>query len=107
MNEFPGEFQQLFKGYGEFHSDTEASSDFMPRLWARVEARRSPWFAMQRMARLVVAGAVAAALVMGAAIPFMESRRPAGFYADVVAHDDRSADQEYASASVPVEAFRR
>ena len=108
MNEFPGELQQLFKSYGEFHGEVDASANFMPGLWAKIEARRSPWFAMQRMARFVVAGAMAAALLMGAVlIPLMENDRPAGFYADVVAHDDHSADQEYAAASVPVEVSRR
>ena len=108
MNEFPGELQQSFKSYGEFHGPVEPSADFMPGLWAKIEAKRSPWFALQRMARMVVAGAMAAALVMGVVlIPLMESSRPAGFYADVVAHDDHSADQEYAAASVPVEVSRR
>ena len=98
MNEFPGELQQLFKSYGEFHADIDSSSDFMPRLWAKIESRRSPWFAMQRMARLTVATALAAALIMGMVlIPLMEKRHTAGFYADVVAHDDTKADQEYAS----------
>ncbi|HEY3742170.1 MAG TPA: hypothetical protein VGL53_20095 [Bryobacteraceae bacterium] len=103
MNEFPSELQQLFKGYGEFHEDVEPSKDFMPRLWAKIEARRSPWFAMQRMARLMVVTAMAAALLMGAVlIPMMESQKPAGFYADVVAHDTLKADQEYAaSVSLP------
>ena len=107
MNEFPGELQQLFKGYGEFHSEMEPSVDFTPRLWAKIEARRSPWFAMQRMARLVVAVAMAAALVMGVVlIPLMEGDHPSGFYADVVAQHDRSADQEYAAA-LPVEVSRQ
>ena len=98
MNEFPSEIQQLFKSYGAFHQEVDASSDFMPRLWAKIETRRSPFFAMQRMARLLVAGAMAAALIMGAIlIPLMEGGRPAGHYADVVAHDDRNADQDYAS----------
>ncbi len=107
MNEFPGELQQLFKGYGEFHEGLDPWANFMPGLWSKIESRRSPWFAMQRMARLVVAGALAAALLMGAVlIPLMERNNPAGFYADVVAQHDRSADQEYASA-LPVEGSRR
>ena len=62
---------------------------------------------MQRMARLVVAGALAAALLMGAVlIPLMEERKPAGFYADVVTHDDQTEEHIYA-ASGPVEVSRR
>ena len=107
MNEFPGELQQLFKGYGEFHTDVDPSVDFMPRLWAKIESRRSPWFAMQRMARFLVAGALTAALIMGAVlIPLMERKDPAGFYADVIARDDTKADQEYAE-NLPVEVSRR
>ena len=107
MNEFSGELQQLFKSYGEFHEDVDSSPNFMPNLWAKIEARRSPWFAMQRMARYVVAGAMAAALLMGAVlIPLMETHNPAGFYADVVAQNDRTDDQEYAS-TLPIEVSRR
>jgi len=99
MNEFPGELQQLFKGYGEFHPDPDPSPEFTPRLWAKIEARRSPWYAVARMARLTAAAAVAAALLMGVVlIPMMESKHPAGFYADVVAHEATKADQEYASS---------
>jgi hypothetical protein len=99
MNEFPGELQQMFKSYGEFHSDVDSSPDFMPKLWAKIESRRSPLFAMQRMARLLVAGALAAALIMAAVLtPLMESHNPAGHYADVVARNDTKADQEYAAA---------
>jgi hypothetical protein len=99
MNEFPGELQQMFKSYGEFHADVDSSPEFMPRLWAKIEARRSPLFAMQRMARLLVFGAMAAALIMGAILtPLMETRHPAGHYADVVARNDTKADQEYAAS---------
>ena len=98
MNEFPGELQEMFKSYGEFHASVDASPQFMPNLWARIESRRSPLFAMQRMARFLVAGAMAAALIMGAVLtPLLESKRPAGHYADVVARNDTKADQEYAA----------
>jgi hypothetical protein len=102
MNEFSGELQQMFKGYGEFHADVDSSPDFMPKLWAKIEARRSPLFAMQRMARLLVLSAMAAALLMVAVLtPLIESRRPAGHYADVVARNDSKVDQEYA-ATLPL-----
>jgi hypothetical protein len=104
MTEFPGELQEVFRGYGEYHADVEASANFMPRLWERIEARRSPLILIRRTARLLVAGSLAAALLIGAVlIPQLEKqRRPAGFYADVVAHDNSTADQEYASVSLPV-----
>jgi hypothetical protein len=99
MNEFPGELQQLFKSYGEFHSDVEPSPNFTPGVWAKIEARRSPVFTIRRMARFLVAGAMATALVMGVLmVPLAEHRKPAGHYADIVAHEDTRADQEYASS---------
>ena len=98
MNEFPGELQQLFKSYGEFHADMDGAPEFMPRLWAKIEARRSPVFAIRRMAQMLAAGSLAAALVLSmVVIPFMETKRPAGHFADVVVQDDTRADQEYAS----------
>ena len=104
MNEFPGEVNEAFRAYREYHTDPEVSANFMPRLWERIEARRSPLFLMRRTARLLVAGSLAAALLMFAVlIPQLEKEsRPAGYYADVVAHDTSTADVQYAAAILPI-----
>lgn len=109
MNEFPGELNEAFQAYREHHVYVEPSSDFMPRMWERIEARRSPLLFLRRTARLLVATSLAAALLMAVVvIPRMEKQRqPAGYYADVVATDNLKSEQEYAAASLPkVEAWR-
>ena len=104
MTEFPGELQRVFRGYGDFHAEADVSADFMPRLWERIEARRSPFFLIRRTARFLVAGSLAAALLMGVVlIPHFEKEsRPSGYYADVVSRANTTADQEYAAAVMPV-----
>jgi hypothetical protein len=102
MTEFSDDLQRVFRGYGDYHAaDVETSGDFMPRLWERIEARRSPVFFIRRTALMLAGGSLAAALFMASVlIPLLEKDRPAGFYADVVASDSLSAEQEYAAASL-------
>jgi hypothetical protein len=45
--------------------DPDPSVDFMPRLWARIEAPRSLSFVFQRLGRFLLTGAAAACLLMG------------------------------------------
>jgi hypothetical protein len=61
----------LFQAYRDACKAPETSANFMPNLWARIEARQSFTFVFQRMGNLLATTAVAVALVLGAymAIP--------------------------------------
>jgi|SRR5215831_12390009 len=61
----------LFQAYREACMPPETSANFMPKLWARIEARQSFSFVFQRLGNVLATAAVALSLVLGAymAIP--------------------------------------
>ena len=61
----------LFRAYLEACPIPEASANFMPALWARIEARESStnWFG--RVAKTLVTAAVAASVILGLMISSM------------------------------------
>jgi len=66
----------------------EASPNFMPGLWARVEARESSRNIFGRMARALVTAALAASVVIGLLVSFEEANQPlTGTYIEAVAAD--------------------
>lgn len=55
---------RLFQAYREAAACPEASADFMPGLWARIESRRSGRLYMERLSRLFATAALAVAVVL-------------------------------------------
>ena len=55
----------LFRAYREACPDPEASANFMPHLWQRIEARQTYAFSLRRMAGGFVTAALALSLVLG------------------------------------------
>jgi negative regulator of sigma E activity len=69
------ELDRLFARYRqEVDYRGEASPDFMPRLWERIEARRSGRLAIERFARLFATAAVALAVLCGVFVSFAPQR---------------------------------
>lgn len=56
---------EMFRAYRAACPDPEASSNFMPKMWARIEARESQtnWFG--RFAKALVTAALAASVILG------------------------------------------
>ena len=56
---------EMFRLCRESHDDPEASANFMPQMWAKIEARRAStnWF--DQIAKALVAGAIAASVIAG------------------------------------------
>ena len=56
---------ELFRAYRKACPDPEASVNFMPAMWARIEAREgsTKWFG--RVAKTLVGAAVAASVILG------------------------------------------
>ena len=56
---------ELFRAYRQACPDPEPSVNFMPKLWARIEAREvsTNWF--RRVAKTLVTAAVAASAILG------------------------------------------
>jgi len=55
----------MFRAYREACPDTEVSANFMPNMWARIDARENTtnWFG--RFAKALVTAAVAASIILG------------------------------------------
>ena len=56
----------LFRAYRQACGEPEASANFMPELWARIESRQTFTFSFRRMANAFVTAAVALSIALGA-----------------------------------------
>ena len=55
----------LFRAYHQACGSPEASNNFMPNLWARIESRQRFTFSFRRMATAMATTAVALSLALG------------------------------------------
>jgi len=55
----------LFRAYRDACPDPEASANFMPSLWARIDSRQTFLFSFRRMANAFVTAAVALSIALG------------------------------------------
>jgi hypothetical protein len=55
----------LFRAYRDASPDPEASVNFMPTLWARIDSRQTFLFSFRRMANAFVTAAVALSIALG------------------------------------------
>ena len=86
---------RLFQAYREACPDPEPSVNFMPELWARIEARRTVSFFLGRLASGFVTAAVALTLAMAVYLYF--PRTTTAFYSEsyvesLAAHSGDGAD---------------
>src|SRR5436309_10602284 len=59
MNQWNNELEQLFGYYKQCMPDPEASPNFMPELWRRIESRQTLVLRVRRLTQVFVATAVA------------------------------------------------
>lgn len=59
------ELDRLFRAYREALPDPEPGVNFMPQLWAKIEARESSTNLFGRMAKALVTAALAASVILG------------------------------------------
>ena len=64
-NSNEAELDQLFLAYREACPDPEPSVNFMPEMWAKIEAREASSTIFNRMAKALVTAALGASVVMG------------------------------------------
>jgi len=71
----------LFRAYREACPDPDASPNFMPTLWRRIESRQSFAFSFRRMAGGFVTAALALSVALGVymAIPHSQSYTPQSY----------------------------
>jgi len=82
----------LLKAYREACPDPEASANFMPHLWQRIESRQTFTFSFRRMVNGFVTAAVALSIALGvyASIP-RNNQAPSQSYLEALA-DANSLD---------------
>ena len=85
MDKFNDEIAALIAQYRDALSDPEPSAGFMPKLWNRIDARRSFTFRIRRLTQIFVAGAAAMCLAMTFVMVLPSTYRPEGTYLDVLA----------------------
>jgi hypothetical protein len=102
MDRLDQELNSLFAAYRDATPDPEASANFMPRLWGKIEAKRSFVHRLRRMSHLAVATALAACLLGGFLVVTPHENQVAGTYVDILA--EAHADDTLAvTGGVPLE----
>ena len=66
MTESDRHLNELFSSYRAAVPDVAESPDFIPRMWARIESRRSFPLVFQRLARILVTASAATCLFLAA-----------------------------------------
>ena len=86
------ELDALFRAYHDACVAPEASANFMPNLWARIESRQRSTFSFRRMANALTTAAVAASLALGI---YMSIPRSSAF------DNNQTYVEELAAANTP------
>jgi hypothetical protein len=74
-----GKLDTLFRVYESVCPVPEPSANFMPGLWARIEARQTYTFSFQRLASAFVTAALAVSIALGLYMSIPRSS-PASYY---------------------------
>lgn len=85
---FDRDFEGLLVEYRNAAEAPEPGMNFMPRLWQRIEARRSVTFRFRRVSRVFVGAAAVLCLFLagvGAVLPSHEEPAVRGTYLDALA----------------------
>jgi len=71
----------LFRAYREACPDRDASPNFMPNLWQRIESRQTFAFSFRRMAGAFVTAALALSVALGVylAVPHSQPNSPQSY----------------------------
>jgi hypothetical protein len=98
----------LFRSYRDACPDPEASVNFMPTLWARIESRQTFLFSFRRMANAFVTAAVALSIAMGVylSIPRSSQPSPSETYVEVLAAANPLDNPDIISPTVRVDPGR-
>ena len=88
------ELDALFRAYRDACGSPEASANFMPNLWGRIESRQRFTFSFRRMANALTTAAVALSLALGVymAIPRSSSNEYGQTYVEALAEASAPVD---------------
>jgi hypothetical protein len=97
MERLDQELNSLFAEYRRAIPDPEGGANFMPRLWGKIEAKRSFVYRLKRMSQLAAATALAVCLLSSILVTPLTQRetQTAGTYVDMLA--EAHADETLAA----------
>jgi hypothetical protein len=103
MTDFSSKLDRLFQKYREIFPDPEPSANFMPGLWARIEAERGwVWHLKVYSRRILTAAAVVCLLLLG--IEFTSLTRSSVFggpnYVESLVESEGIEDMAYGQMAV-------
>jgi cell division FtsZ-interacting protein ZapD len=87
---FPAEIETLLAAYRSSLPETDASVDFMPKLWERIEGQQRVTYSFRKFASGFVTVAAAMCLMLSVAVQSSQSHMTtarSGSYVDVLADD--------------------
>jgi hypothetical protein len=99
-----GELDHLFAGYRAAMPDPDASANFMPELWRKIEARQFFLVRMKKLTQVFVAAAAAICLFLGIVLQVpvaTEQQSVSGNYVDVLA--DASPAENLSAIGIKVD----
>ena len=79
------ELDTLFAEYKSAVPDRDASPNFMPQLWRKIEARQNMLFRMKRLTQFFVAAAAAICILLATIVTVPNSSDLSDSYVDVLA----------------------
>jgi hypothetical protein len=84
---------RLFASYRKACPDQDAGADFMPGLWAKIEAREQTTHAFSRIAKALVTAALAATAILGMMVSTASQANPGfnGTYLEALMSDHASS----------------
>ena len=90
MDRWNDELESLFAKYKAAVPDPDASVNFMPELWQKIEARQSLLVRLKKLTQVFVAAAAALCLLFGMvlSVPGGSSGELAGSYVDILAQSN-------------------
>jgi len=97
-NEGSERLSALFQAYRDVCPDPEASPNFMPQLWQKIEARERVSSVFGRLARNLVTAALAVSTLMAIAVSIEHSRSgplPSETYVEILAEDHARRELGY------------
>jgi len=97
------ELDQLFARYRTAMPDPEASVNFMPELWRKIEARQVFLARLKKLTQVFVAAAAAICLLLGIAlqVPVATGPQVRGNYVDVLA--DANPTENLATVGIRID----
>jgi hypothetical protein len=87
--------ESLFRAYRDACEFGDGAPDFMPRLWQRIETRRTGALFTQRLARIFAASTVALAVLAGVAVSLAPQRPLEDTWVEAIANHNLEQNVSY------------